>query len=85
VGLILDLAVAILALLVLCSLALLAWTLAVSSVQAVEQTRARVQARRQAVADQERRLGSATAKLRAELAGLAERTRRNERGDRSNA
>jgi hypothetical protein len=85
VGLILDLAVAILALLVLCSLALLAWTLAVSSVRAVEQTRMRVQARRQAVADQERRLRSAAANASAELADLAERTRRNERGDRSNA
>jgi hypothetical protein len=85
VGLILDLAVAFLALLVVCSLALLAWTLAVSSVRATELARGRVSARRRAVADQERRLRSTAARVSAELADLAERTRPHEPGDRSNA
>ena len=84
-GLILDLAVAILALLVLCSLALLAWTLAVSSVRAAELARMRVLARRVAVADQESRLRSTAAEVKARLADLAARTRRKEPGDRSNA
>lgn len=55
-GLILDLAVAALALVVIGSLATLAWTLAVSAVRATARGRERVAARRRRVADAEARL-----------------------------
>ena len=84
-GLILDLAVAILALLVIVSLALLAWTLAVSCVRAVDVGRARVAAGRQAILETEARLLATAAEVSATVTSLAERTRPAEPGDRSDA
>ena len=57
-GPILDLAVAALAVTVVASLALLAWTLAVSAVRAVNQGRSQVLGWRQSATDAEARLGS---------------------------
>jgi hypothetical protein len=74
VGLILDLAVVILGLLVIGSLALLAWTLAVSSVRAVRAERVRVAAARQSVAEAEARVGAAAADAAAVLSDLTART-----------
>jgi hypothetical protein len=74
VGLILDLAVVILGLLVIGSLALLAWTLAVSSVRAVRAERVRVAAARRSVAEAEGRVGTAAAEAAGVLADLEERT-----------
>ena len=87
-GLILDLAVVALAVLVIGSLALLAWTLAVSSVRSVRRSRAQVAASRRSVADAEARLRSAAAGAVATLSDLAARTtlaRPTEPGDRSDA
>jgi len=74
VGLILDLAVVILGLLVIGSLALLAWTLAVSSVRSVRDGRAWVAASRRSIADAEARLRSSAAEATATLSDLANRT-----------
>jgi hypothetical protein len=74
VGLILDLAVVILGLLVIGSLALLAWTLAVSSVRSMERSRRRVAASRRSIADAEARLRSSAAEATARLSDLAART-----------
>ena len=87
-GLILDLAVVVLAALVIGSLALLAWTLAVSAVRSVRRGRAQVAASRRSVADAEARLLSAAAGAVASLSDLAARTtpaRPTEPGDRSDA
>ncbi len=67
-GLILDLAVAILVGVVIVSLALLAWTLAVTSVHAVRAERERIAAARQTVAEAEERLRSSAARLSTVLA-----------------
>jgi hypothetical protein len=88
VGLILDLAVVVLAALVIGSLALLAWTLAVSAVRSVRRGRAQVAASRRSVADAEARLRSAAAGAVTSLSELAARTtpaRPTEPGDRSDA
>ncbi|HVM24937.1 MAG TPA: hypothetical protein VM253_06025 [Candidatus Limnocylindrales bacterium] len=66
-GLILDLAVAALALVVIGSLATLAWTLAVSAVRATHRGRQRVAARRRQVADAEARLPVLAARADAAL------------------
>jgi len=82
VGLILDLAVASLALLVVGSLVLLAWTLGVSSVRATRLGRERVAASRRSVADAEARLkSSAERRLASTLSGLATRTEPPTRGE----
>ena len=74
VGLILDLAVVILGLLVIGSLGLLAWTLAVSSVHSVEQSRERVSGSRRTIAETEARLRTSAADATATLSDLAART-----------
>lgn len=74
-GLILDLAVAALALLVIGSLALLAWTLSVSAVRSVRLGRANVAASRRSVANAEASLLASAARIRATLADLAARTK----------
>ena len=70
-GLIFDLAVAALALMVIGSLALLAWTLAVSAVRAVEVGRERVTGLRQSLTDAEGRLQSASKRATEALAELS--------------
>lgn len=71
-GLILDLAVAALALVVVGSLAALTWTLAVSAVRATTRGRQRVAAARLRVADAEARLSETAARADAALVeGLA--------------
>jgi hypothetical protein len=76
VGLILDLAVAALALVVIGSLALLAWTLAVSAVRATSVGRERVARSRHRVADAEARLPDTARRTTGILAQLVERTTR---------
>jgi hypothetical protein len=84
VGLILDLAVAALALVVIGSLGLLAWTLAVSGVRAVRSGRERVSLLRETVADGEARIQRAALRASAALAEISERTDRyGTPGDRS--
>ena len=73
-GLILDLAVVALAVAVIGSLALLAWTLAVNVVRAVADGRADVAAARRRVVDAETRLHVAGARTSAALEWLNERT-----------
>ena len=72
-GLILDAAVVALAVAVIGSLALLAWTLAVNVVRAVDDGRADVAAARRRVTDAEARLHDAGARASAALAWLNER------------
>jgi hypothetical protein len=74
VGLILDLAVAALALVVIGSLATLAWTLAVSAVRATSRGRERVAATRRSVVDAEERLVATSARTIAVLADASART-----------
>lgn len=81
VGLILDLAVAALALLVIVSLALLAWTLGVSAVRAVTQGRREVAALRRGVDAGEARLRSSAAGATATLAELSARMTSRKPGD----
>jgi uncharacterized membrane protein YccC len=81
VGLILDLAVAALAGLVIVSLALLAWTLAVSSVRAVRTERERVVRARQRVARTEERVRASAARASAALDELAWRMTSPTSGD----
>jgi hypothetical protein len=71
VGLIFDLAVAALALMVIGSLALLAWTLAVNAVRAAQVGRERVVGFRQSVTDAEGRLQSASKRATETLAELS--------------
>ena len=66
-GLILDLAVVVVAVVVVGSLALLAWTLAVSSVRSVRRGRQSVDAARRRVSEAEGRLAMATARATATL------------------
>jgi hypothetical protein len=75
VGLILNVAVIVLAASVIGSLALLAWTFGVSAVDATRRGREQVAASRQSVADAEARLRSATERATGTLAELATRTR----------
>ena len=81
-GLILDLAVVVLAAIVIGSLALLAWTLAVNVVDATRQGRARVAQSRHAVADAEARLHADAERASTALAELIQRTARGDRSDR---
>ena len=74
-GLIFDLAVVVIGLLVIGSLALLAWTLAVSGVRAVRAERARVAVARRSVAESEARVTAAAADSAAVLAELTAQTR----------
>ena len=75
-GLILDIAVAVLTLVVIGSLALLAWTLAVSSVRAIREGRREVAELRATVAAAERRLVDSAAAASVRMQGLAQRTNR---------
>jgi hypothetical protein len=74
VGLILDLAVVVLAVVVIGSLALLAWTLAVSSVRASRRSLAGVTGARRATAEADARLRTAARRARATLEELSRRT-----------
>jgi hypothetical protein len=85
VGLILDLAVAALALAVVGSLWLLAWTLGVSSVRAMRLSQERVAASRRTIADAEARLRSSAARATATLSELAARSRAPIAGERPDA
>jgi hypothetical protein len=76
VGLILDLAVAALALVVIGSLGLLAWALAVSAVRAVHRGRRQVGVLRDTVADGEARIQRAAVRASAALAEISQRTDR---------
>lgn len=73
-GLILDLAVVALALVVIVSLALLAWTLAVSSVRAARRERDRIADLRLRLADAERNATNVTEIAARSLRDLAERS-----------
>ena len=75
-GLILDLAVVALALVVIGSLALLAWTLAVNAVRATRLGRSRVRSLRQSLTDAEARLQTAFSQLSTGLDDLTRRTAR---------
>ncbi len=75
-GLILDLAVAALALVVIGSLATLAWTLAVSAVRATARGRERVAVRRRWVAEAEARLPETVARADALMVQALARTNR---------
>jgi hypothetical protein len=74
VGLILDLAVVVLAAVVIGSLAVLAWTLAVSAVRASRRSLAGVTDARRAAAEADARLRTAAARARATLEDLSRRT-----------
>lgn len=74
-GLILDLAVVALALAVIGSLAVLAWTLAISAPRAVHRQRARIAERRASIADAEVRLRASVDRAATTLAELVRRTR----------
>ena len=79
--LVLDLAVVTLGLLVIGSLALLAWTLAVSTVRAIRRERARVAEARNGVAAVEGRIRAGAARLSAGLDDIERQI--PESGDRS--
>jgi hypothetical protein len=86
VGPILDLAVVLLALAVIVSLCLLAWTLGVSAVRAVRQSRVEVAGARRRLAAAERRLTETNHETVHYLRQLASRTASpwaRERGDAS--
>jgi len=74
VGLILDLAVAALALLVIASLAMLAWTLGISATRATRERRRQVEEDRRSIARTEERIRSGARRASAKLAELAART-----------
>jgi hypothetical protein len=74
VGLILDLAVVALALVVIGSLALLAWTLAVSAVRAVHRGRADIAESRRSVADADARLRASATRASSIVEDLVRRT-----------
>ena len=76
-GLILDLAVVALALVVIGSLATLAWTLAVSAVRATARARERVTLRRRWVARMEAELPEALARADAEVVRALNRSARS--------
>lgn len=73
-GLILDLAVAALALVVIGSLALLAWTLGVSAVRSVRRGRESVAVARRTVSESEVRLVAEAEQARSTLERLTRRT-----------
>jgi hypothetical protein len=74
VGLILDLAVVALALVVIGSLALLAWTLGVSAVRSVRQGRETVAEARRSAAESEVRWPAVAERVRLSLERLSRRT-----------
>ena len=74
-GLILDLAVAALALVVIGSLAVLAWTLAVTASRATDRQRARVAEQRASISDADARLRATADQASKALAALVHRTR----------
>jgi hypothetical protein len=74
VGLILDLAVVVLAMVVIGSLALLAWTLGVSAVRSVRREHAAVVGARRSVAASESRLVAAVRRAAPAVEHLARRT-----------
>ena len=74
-GLLLDLAVGLIAMVVTVSLAVLAWTFGISGVAAVRRGRAHVAAERTRVATMEADLLAAATDARASLEQLADRTR----------
>jgi type II secretory pathway component PulJ len=74
VGLILDLAVVVLAVVVIGSLALLAWTLAVSAVRASRRSLAGVTDARRSIASVDARLRAFAARAGATLEELSHRT-----------
>jgi hypothetical protein len=74
VGLILDLAVVVLAMVVIGSLALLAWTLGVSAVRSVRREHAAVVSARRSVAEAESRLVTAAGRAGPAVERLARRT-----------
>ena len=73
-GLILDLAVVALALVVIGSLGLLAWMLAVNAVSAVRDGRQRIGSARRTVAESEARIQRAAERASAALTGISQRT-----------
>ena len=73
-GLILDLTVVVLALVVIGSLALLAWTLAVSAVRASRRGVVEVADARRSIADADARLRASAARAGSTLEELARRT-----------
>jgi hypothetical protein len=75
VGPILDLAVAALVVVVLGSLSLLAWTLAVSSVTATRRARRRVADARQVLHEHEVRLHTSRVRAQRQIDRLSERVR----------
>ena len=81
-GLILDLAVVALALAVIASLALLAWTFAVTAVRATRLGHERIAVARESANDAEARLRTAAERASATLAELAQRTSAGEPTDR---
>jgi hypothetical protein len=82
VRLILDLAVVVLALAVIGSLATLSWTLAVTAVRATDAARLQVTASRRSVAEAESRLKAAIEQASTTLARLSNRTSMGDRFDR---
>ena len=80
-GLILDLAVVVVALVVVGSLALLAWTLAINAVRATRLGRRRVEAARKATAHAETRLRAEAERTTATLTRLSQRTSRGDAPD----
>jgi hypothetical protein len=74
VGLILDLAVVALALVVVGSLALLAWTLAVSAVRSSRRGLAEVIDARRSIADADERIRASAARAESTLEELSRRT-----------
>jgi hypothetical protein len=82
VRLILDLAVVVLALAVIGSLATLSWTFAVTAVRATHGARRQVEAKRRSVAEAEARLLAATERASTTLARLSNRTATGDRFDR---
>ena len=80
-GLILDLAVAALALLVIGSLALLAWTLGISAVRSIQRERLRLADARRTLAAAEERVRTSAAAATDTLAGLVARTTAPKPGD----
>jgi hypothetical protein len=78
VGLLLDVALVVLAVLVVGTLGLLAWTLGVTGLDSVRQERERVSALRQGLTDAERRLPSQSAAIREVLQRLSARLKGDE-------
>jgi hypothetical protein len=85
VGLILDLAIVVLGLVVIGSLATLAWTLAVSAVRAEQHGLARVVDARRRAAIAEERVRTAAARLAGAIDGLEYRSEERHQGEHTDA